>query len=295
VSELLGQWSGTAEVYDGDGRFIANATDQRHVRTEEDDGRIRIDLAFIGPFKMAGHYFIEEHEDRRLYQGPINVGYGEPLGPGLVDANAYWAAAGLSQRLFLCVLPGSARQVSLALMSRGERVLYVVVGEHARVQDDTPSALPGLVTGASCDLANDPAAGHGDVLLHREGTWSGELTVLDAERKPNGTTAFREEVTRDADGNLALSLRGRSFAPEPVQCSLHTDERQAWSGPGDLVGSYSLAGGRALSGHFHDLGTSLRVWRREVATSDGAMKVVLHTWYRGGVRVGVEHGVLRFE
>ena len=40
----LGEWKGSAEVYGGDGRFLGNGVDQRHVRTSLGDNRIRIDL-----------------------------------------------------------------------------------------------------------------------------------------------------------------------------------------------------------------------------------------------------------
>jgi hypothetical protein len=45
----------------------------------------------------------------------------------------------------------------------------------------------------------------------------------------------------------------------------------------------------------HRLDTRLRVWRREVTSHDGSVKAVVNNWYRGGERVGVEHGILRFE
>ena len=49
----IGKWAGTAEVFDGQGRFLSNAMDQRFARTVDDDGRVRIDLAFIGPLSGA--------------------------------------------------------------------------------------------------------------------------------------------------------------------------------------------------------------------------------------------------
>ena len=38
----------------------------------------------------------------------------------------------------------------------------------------------------------------------------------------------------------------------------------------------------------------LRVWRREVVSHDGTVKAVVHSWYRGGERLGTAHGVLTF-
>ena len=32
-----------------------------------------------------------------------------------------------------------------------------------------------------------------------------------------------------------------------------------------------------------------------MVSHDGALEAVLHTWYRGGARVGVQFGVLQFE
>ena len=76
--------------------------------------------------------------------------------------------------------------------------------------------------------------------------------------------------------------------------TLKSNGWEAWSTPGDLVGSYSLSGGRALSGNFHFLHEEQRVWRREVASHDGSYKAVVHMIYRGGKRIGVQYGVLRF-
>jgi hypothetical protein len=121
-SQGIGRWVGTAEIFSGEGRFLGNGADTRHVQ-QLGDGQVRIDVAFVGPFKHAGHYIIEDHQDHRLYQGPANVGYAEALGSGLVDANAYWPALGLSQRLLLMVLPDGNTQLSLALLSRGEHLL----------------------------------------------------------------------------------------------------------------------------------------------------------------------------
>lgn len=285
----LGRWAGAAEVFDGAGRFLGNAADQRRVQ-DLGEGRVRIDVAFVGPFKHAGHYFIHDHGDHRLYQGPANVGYAETLAVNLVDANAYWAALGLSQRFFLMVLPDGATQLSLAQMARGDRLLYAVVGQNERVADGDATAWPGLVSGTAHDLAADPAAGRGALLLHRPGEWVGPLTILDAARQPAGTAGYRECVT----AALRVSVAGGGFAAEPHDYSLVTDGWQAWTPAGSVVGSYSLSGGRALSGDFHYLAHGLRVWRREVVTHDGARKAVVQHWYRGGARIGSQFGVLEF-
>ncbi len=288
----IGKWLGTAEVYDGNGRFLGNATDQRHVQQQVGQNRVRIDLSFVGPMKFAGHYFIEDHQDYRLYQGPVNVGYAETLAENLIDANAYWPVTGLSQRFFLMILPGGNQQMSLGLMSRGEKLLYVVVGEYNRV-DDEYRGIPALVNGTSYDLADDPAAGRGTVLLHRPGVWSGNLAALDGRLLPLAATPYREHLTA-ADGHLHLQLGGTAFVTETYSAVFKTNQREAWSEAGNLVGSYSLSGGRALSGQFHFLAEQLRLWRREVVSHDGRYKAVVHTWYRGGERVGVQFGVLEF-
>lgn len=286
MASLFGRWAGTAEVFSGAGRFLGNGADSRHVQ-DMGAGRVRIDVSFVGPFKHAGHYFIQDEGDHRLYQGPANIGYAETLADGLVDANAYWPALGLSQRFFLMTVEDA--QFSLALMARGEHLLYVVVGENQRVQDETP--LPALVSGSSYDLADDAAAGRGEILLHRAGRWSGELHALDALRQPIGTAAYQETVHAD----LHSARQGGVFVPEMHTMRLKTNGWQAWtSGTEALVGSYSLSGGRALSGHFYYPDKQLRVWRREVVAHDSTRKAVLHVWYRGGARIGIEYGVLRF-
>ncbi|MEM7114538.1 MAG: hypothetical protein AAF614_19030 [Chloroflexota bacterium] len=289
----IGRWIGAAEVYDGNGRFVGNATDQRHVQREAGANRVRIDLSFIGPMKFAGHYIIEDHIDYRLYQGPANTGYAETLAENLIDANAYWPITGLTQRFFLMVLPDGNRQMSLALMSRGEKLIYVVVGEYNRV-DESHRGLPDLVNGIAYDLADDPAAGRSEILLHRPGTWRGELATLDRDLVRQEATQYVEMVEADKD-NLQVAIAGAAFAPDLQTMRLKTNGWEAWSKAGDLVGSYSMSGGRALSGNFHYLQQGRRVWRREVVSHDGTLKAVVHVWYRGAERVGVQFGVLGFE
>ncbi len=288
-----GRWAGTAEVFSGEGRFLGNGTDQRHVQAVG-DGRTRIDVSFVGPFKHAGHYFIQENGDRRLYQGPANVGEAETLGDALVDANAYWPALGLSQRFFLMVLPDGQTQLSLALMARGEHVLYVVVGQNDRVAEDGAAPPPSLVSGTAYDLVHDPRAGRGELLLHRAGAWTGSLTLLDANRKPLGSADYRETVEHLEPQKFRVTLQG-GLAEACREVVLTTNDWQAWTPPDQpLAGSYSLYGGRAASGQFHLLDDGLRMWRREVVTHDGTQKALVRFWYRGGERVGIEFGVLRF-
>lgn len=291
-SQGFGRWAGTAEVFSGEGRFLGNGADQRQVQ-DLGGGRTRIDVAFVGPFKHAGYYEIQSAADHRLYLGPANVGYAETLSPSLVDAHAYWAALGLSQRFFLMVLPDGQTQLSLALMSRGEQLVYAVVGQNDRVPEGAASPPPSLVSGTSYDLAADPTAGRGAVLLHRAGQWVGELEALDGERRPAGRVPYKETVRPTGEG-LAVTITG-GFARRPRRMTVRTNGWQAWTAPGATVGSYSLSGGRALSGDFHYLDQTLRIWRREVVRHDGAQKAVVHVAYRGGQRVGVQFGVLAFK
>ena len=292
----IGKWLGTAEVYDGNGRFLGNATDRRHVQKQAGENRVKIDLSFIGPMKFAGHYFIEDHTDFRLYQGPVNTGFAETLSENLIDANAYWPITGLTQRFFLMILPDGNRQMSLGLMSRGDKLIYAVVGEYQRVTDEY-EGIPALVNGTAYDLHDDPAGGRGEVLLQRNGTWQGELSTLDGDLNKMAPAQYTETIHRgvpSARPTLEVNIAGSPFTPDEQSMTLQTNQWEAWSQPGNLVGSYSMSGGRALSGQFHYLNEQLRVWRREVVSHDGAMKVVLHTWYRGGVRIGVQFGVLEY-
>ena len=289
----IGKWLGTAEVYDGNGRFVGNATDHRHVQKQAGENRIRIDLSFIGPLKFAGHYFIEDHIDYRLYQGPANTGFAETLAENLIDANGYWPVTGLSQRFFLMILPDGKRQISLGLMSRGDKLIYTIVGEYLRV-DDGDEGLPALVNGTAYDLHDDPAGGRGDILLQRPGTWRGELATLNGTLDKMASTAYEECLTAEKK-HLHVQVSGTAFVSEAESTRLNSNNWEAWSEAGNLVGSYSMSGGRALSGTFHYLKEQLQVWRREVVSHDGRQKAVLHTWYRGGIRIGVQFGVLDFE
>lgn len=290
-SKGLGRWAGTAEVFSGEGRFLGNGADNRHVQ-DLGDGRTRIDVAFVGPFKHAGHYFIQDNGDHRLYQGPANVGYAEVLSDSLVDANAYWPALGLNQRFFLMVL-GDV-QLSLALMSRGEQLIYAVVGQNDRVPEDAVNPLPALVSGTGYDLADDPHAGRRESLLHRTGRWAGELTLLNGARQPIGAMRYTEALERLDTANYRVTFEG-AFATGTYRVQFCSNGWQAWSAPEQpMAGSYSFYGGRAAIGQIHLLDAGLRTWCREVVSHDGARKAVVRHWYRGGERVSVEFGVLQF-
>jgi hypothetical protein len=157
----IGRWAGNAEVFDTYGHFLGNGSDYRNVQ-QLDGGRVRIDVSFVGPFKHSGHYVIQQEDDHRLYEGPANIGCAETLSENLVDANAYWSALGLSQRFFLMTVDGDL-QLSLAQMSRGERMMYVVVGQNDRVPDSSPNPQPTLTSGTHYDLQDDPTSGRGEI------------------------------------------------------------------------------------------------------------------------------------
>ena len=288
----IGKWAGTAEVFSGEGTFLGNGSDQRIARTEDSDGRVRIDLAFIGPLKFAGHYYIKPDSAGRAYQGPANTGFAESVGELAVDGNGFWPVTGLSHKLFLAMLPDQQTQLHLSQMFRGEQLIYTIVSESQRVLDDGKAIVPGLVSGTSYDFANDPKAGRDSLLLHRPGKWVGEVSSFDGDLALIGTNPYEEHVAL-TDTGLDVAIRG-SLVGDDQRLQLKTNDRQAWTSMGPAVGSYNLSGGRALSGTFHHLEAGLRVWRREVATSDGQIKAVLHNWYRGGQRVGAQYGVLRF-
>ena len=145
------------------------------------------------------------------------------------------------------VVPGGDKQMSLALLTRGEELIYVVVGEYNRVVEGIRPKCPHFLNGSAYDLAGDPAAGRGAILLHRPGTWSGTLATLDGNLEALAATTYREQVSRD-DDNLRVHLDGMAFDDMPRAFSLHTNQRQAWTPPGSVVGSYSLAaGGRSAA------------------------------------------------
>ena len=329
-----GRWQGSAEVYDGEGRFAGYGRDARAIRRSLDGRTVEVEVSFTGPFQLSGRYTITDHGDRRVYGGPLNYGYAEALGDGLIDANNYWPDIGLSQRFFLMVLPGGDTQLSLALLSRGEKPDYTVVGEYSRGSGTGPVSA----SGSTHDQRDDPSTGRGAALLDRPGTWSGELTMVGADGAPGGTTHYREQVETDDHGReLAVSLTGTGFTDD-ADARFHTDGWHHWTGradtehpqpdsapaghsensgsdrertrpdterdraPADPPEGWSLGGAvgsESLWGGRALAGRllfpdGLRLWRREVARLDGSCKGVLHTWYQGGTRVGAAHGVLRF-
>jgi hypothetical protein len=289
----IGHWRGVAEVYDGQGQFLGNGADQRHVRTQEEDGRTRIDLAFVGPLKFSGHYYITNKGDHRLYQGPANCGHAEALGSDGVSAHAYWPVTGLSQKFFLMVSPDGLRQMSLALMSRGEQLLYVVVGENAKVVGEKALVDIPLVHGGTYDLKEDPKAGRENLLLHQAGYWEGEIRSQKAGSNLATCNGMRQSI-QPLGQNIRFAWDGSTFLKNEVSTTLSTNQWQAWSAEGEFVGSYSLYGGRALAGTFHHLTDDLRVWRREVVSADGAYKALVNLWYRGEERLGAEWGLLKY-
>ena len=331
----LGEWIGAAEVYDGAGRFAGMGRDTRTVRADDGAGRVTVDVSFEGPFSLAGTYTIADHGTHRDYEGPLNLGLAEVLGDGLVAAHNFWPSLGLSQRFFLMVLPGGNHQLSLALLSRGDQLRWTVVGEYQRqAGPSTPAPSPVEPIDPEA-VSDDPTAGRGRLLLLRPGRWSGRLQCLGADLTPSGTTEYTETVspadrrptTRpheapptdeppaadeelEATGEpaaagkptagegLAMKLSGLRFAPD-ASFTLASDGWTAWTPTGDnsagVVGSAALSGGRALSGQFHHDGAGCRVWRREVASTDGTLKAVLQIWYRGEQRLGAVYGTLGFE
>ncbi|MCX6130668.1 MAG: hypothetical protein NTX25_16615 [Proteobacteria bacterium] len=289
----IGHWQGVAEVYDGQGHFLGNGADQRHVRSQTTEGLTRIDLSFVGPLKFSGHYFIANKEGRRLYQGPANCGAADALSKDCVSAHGYWPSIGLSQKFFLLMSPDGKRQFSLALMSRGEQLLYVVVGENAKVIGDQVETAIDIVNGGSYDLHADPKAGRDTLLLHKDAFWEGEIFSRQGEQAAIQSMPMRQWV-KTQESDVSLNWGGSAFFKEEIQCSLKTNQWQAWSNFGACVGSYSLYGGRALSGQFHHLASDLRVWRREVVSADGQYKAIVNIWYQGEQKLGAEWGLLKY-
>ena len=288
----IGRWAGTAEVFDGHGKFLGNASDQRHVRTVASDGRIKIDLAFVGPLKFAGHYFISDHGQHRTYEGPANYGFAEAVSSQLVDANGFWPLTGLSQQFFLMMLPDGSRQLSLSLMSRGERLYYAIVSEN-HLQNKENDAIPGLVNGISADLVDDPSAGRGEILLHRPGRWEGTLAFKDAKTGSVQENPYHEVIKKEGDFTEMTKGGGKFDLPsEPVL--LKGDGYQFVTKDGGILGTQSLYGGRASAGTFHAHGLGLRVRQREVVANDGEIKVIVQNWYKGHLMVGTQYGVLCF-
>ena len=324
-SQGLGEWIGAAEVYDGDGRFTGMGRDTRTVRADDRAGRVTVEVTFEGPFSLAGAYTIANHGSHRTYEGPLNIGRAEVLGDGLVAAHNYWPDLGLSQRFFLMVLPGGAHQLSLALLSRGDQLRWTVVGEYRLQASATGTQPPDVEPIDPARVRDDPSAGRGRLLLLRPGRWSGRLHRLGGDLQPSGTVDGVETVVpadrdpakpsdreagsgpgsmaaapadRDPAGpsgrSMAVEMSGLGFAPD-ASFVLESDGWTAWTDNGDVAGSAALAGGRGLSGQFHHAAAGCRVWRREVASADGALKAVLHIWYRGEQRLGAVYGTMAFD
>ncbi len=304
-------------MFDSAGRFAGIGHDARVVRRGINANTVEVDVSFNGPFNLSGSYRISDFGGHRIYGGPLNYGCADAVSDKLVDANNYWPSLGWSQRLFLMVLPSGKSQLSLALLSRGERLEYAVVGEYSRGTTPPPS----VVAGFPDELCDDPLAGREVNLVSRPGTWSGELTVLnDTDDKPTATH-YREHTTTAACDNssaVVSTLEGTGFT-EAVQMHFASDGWSRWTthrssssststtsavsakspeaaggwSTNEVVGSESLWGARAVSGNLL-FASGLRLWRREVIRSDGHSKAVLHTWFRGTSRCGTVHGVLDF-
>ncbi|WP_419918810.1 hypothetical protein [Candidatus Poriferisocius sp.] len=296
-SRGVGEWVGSAEVYDAGGRFAGTGRDVRSVQADDRAGRVTVEVTFDGPFSLSGVYTIADHGSHRVYEGPLNVGFAEALGDGLVAAHNYWPDLGLSQRFFLMVLPDGTRQLSLALLSRGERLCWTVVGEYQR-RPDPATTTPLTAEPAAEPSGDDPAGGRGQPLLLRSGCWSGRLQHLDTALEPAGTVDHVETVAADPVANdgrsFAIELSGLGFAGD-ASFTLMADGTEIWTPAGEVVGSAMLSGGRGLSGQFHHTADGLRMWRREVASRDGTMKAVLYLWYRGEQCLGAVYGTLAFD
>ncbi len=289
----VGEWIGAAEVYDAEGRFAGIGRDTRSVKADDQAGTVTVEVSFDGPFSLSGEYTIVDHGSHRTYEGPLNVGYAEALGDGLVAAHNYWPDLGLSQRFFLMVTPDGAHQSSLALLSRGEKLQWTVVGEYQRQVDaaaPTPPVVPAM---DPTELRSDPTAGRGELLLLRAGRWTGQLQRLNADYQPTSPAAYQETVDSRKD-TWEIQISGGDYSPG-FAFTLASDGWTAWTRHGDLAGSGSLSGGRGFSGQFHHRSSGLRLWRREVASRDGTTKAVLHIWYRGEQRLGAAYGTLTFD
>ena len=118
------------------------------------------------------------------------------------------------------------------------------------------------------------------------------MNAIDGDRKSLGKFSYSEKF----NGDMKVILEGGAFDKSTRHFQLSANGWQAWTSENpDVVGSYSLSGGRALSGQFYHREAHLRCWRREVVTLDGKRKAVVQHWYRGGQRVGSQFGVMEFE
>ena len=290
LSQGIGNWTGISEIYDGRGYFIGNVSDQRTIK-ENANGNYTVSVNIIGPVMLNGEYNIRINPDHHTYQGNVHVGYAERYNSELLASNNYWSQWGLSERNFVMVSTETHTQLSLSLLSRGDQLVYMLIGEY--YDDNNQIKIP-TTLGIPYDRRDDPTAGRGELLLHRVGTWSGQVTVLDENQAPMGRAHYTENM-RVHKNQLIVTTEGGGFTPMKRSFRMKTNGWQAWSAPGDVVGTYNLAGGRALSGHFHYVGAERRIWRREVVTSDGQHKVILHYIYQGDKRVGIQYGMLTFQ
>jgi len=289
LSQGIGNWTGISEVYDGQGKFIGNASDQRTI-VQNDDETYTVSVDIFGPLMVKGQYTIRIASDHHSHLGQANYGYAEQNNNELLASNNYWAQWGLSESSFVLVSSKTHSQLSLSLLKRGEQLLYTLVGEYH--DEATPVQVPTAV-GTPLDRHNDPNAGRSQHLLHRAGTWSGEVTVIDENLSPMGRAHYTENM-RVHQEQLMITTEGGGFTPMKRSFRMRTNGWQAWSDPGDVVGSYNIVGGRAMTGSFHYVGADRRIWRREVASADGQHKAILHYIYHGDKRVGVQYGLLSF-
>lgn len=291
LSQGIGNWTGISEIYDGRGKFIGNVSDQRSI-TQNNDGTYTVNVNIVGPIMLNGQYNIKISPDHHSYQGDVHVGYAEQYNNELLASNNYWSQWGLSERNFVIVSPETHTQLSLSLLSRGDQLIYMLVGEY--YDDNSPVKIP-VTMGIPDDRHDDPTAGRETILMHRAGTWSGLVTVFDENLDLMKHGIHYTENMRVRKNQLIITTEGGLFTPMKRTFHMTTNDWQAWSEPGDVVGTYNLAGGRALSGHLHYVGAERRVWRREVITSDGNHKAILHFIYHGDKRVGVHYGMLTFK
>ena len=289
LSQGVGNWTGFSEIYDGRGYFIGNVSDQRTIQ-QHTNGLFTVTVNIMGPIMLNGQYNIKIASDHHAYQGDVHVGYAEQYNDELLASNNYWSQWGLSERNFVMVSTETHTQLSMSLLSRGEQLVYTLVGEY--YDDNSPVKIP-VTLGIPSDRHDDPAGGRESILLHRIGTWSGQVNVLDENLAPMGRAHYTENL-RIRGEQLIITTEGGGFTPLRRTFNMKTNNWQAWSEPGDVVGTYNLAGGRALTGHFHYVGAERRVWRREVVTSDGHHKAILHYIYQGDKRVGIQYGMLTF-
>lgn len=257
-----GQWVGSAKVYDAEGNVAGPGKDQRTI-TQNPDGSTTVDVSFDGPFSFAGTYRIESVGSQRRYLGPLNLGAAESVGDNVVEAHNYWHGLGLSQRFLLAIAPEGDAQFSLATLSSGEQLVWVVIGENRRPDAPEPPE----------PLTNS---------LTRPGRWVGDL--------PSGR--YFEEL--NADGSATVS------APSGVVALNEADSKATslWTtgeDPARLSGSATLIAGRALSGSFILPCEGLHLSRREVASADGSRKAIVHRWSRGSETIALVAGVVRFE